>query len=154
MSKIRELVAEKINPIIEKMGYDVVEVEFVKKIDGMNLTFYIDRENGITIDDCEKVHKKIDNPLDELNPTSDGKYILNVSSVGLDKPIKTDEDLKRNLGKKVDITLYKPLESVKRKKFIGILTDFNIQEVTILEENKKIKLPRKMIGNMVLHLEF
>lgn len=153
MAKIIDLVCEKINPIIEKLGYDVVEVEFVKKVDGMNLTFYIDRNEGVTIDDCEKIHKAIDDPLDELNPTKDGKYILNVSSVGLDRPIKTDKDIERNLGKKVDITLYKPLESLKRKRFTGNLIRFDLDDITILEENE-IKIPRKLIGNMVLHLDF
>lgn len=154
MSKITDLVKEKINPIIEEMGYEIVDTEFAKKIDGMNLTFYIDNDSGITLDDCEKVHKAIDGPLDELNPTNDNKYILNVSSVGLDRPLKSDNDFKRNIGKKVDITLYKPLNLIKRKRFTGILLSFNSEEVFISEDNTEIQIPRKMIGNMVLHLDF
>ena len=150
--KVVEIVEEHINPIIENLGYEVVEVEFAKKIDGMNLCFYIDSPNGITIDDCEKVHKLIDAPLDELNPTGDMPYILSVSSCGLDRPIKTDKDLKRNLNKVVDVKLYAPLN--KKKAFTGILKDFNEENIVITENELDINLPRKMIGNISLHLEF
>lgn len=150
--KVVEIVEEHINPIIENLGYEVVEVEFAKKVDGMNLCFYIDSPNGITIDDCEKVHKLIDAPLDELNPTGDMPYILSVSSCGLDRPIKTDKDLKRNLNKVVDIKLYAPLN--KKKAFTGILKDFNEENIVITENELDINLPRKMIGNISLHLEF
>ncbi len=151
-SKVVDLVQSKINPIIENMGYEVVEVEYAKKTDGMNLTFYIDKENGITVDDCEKVHKAIDGPLDDLNPTDESKYILNVSSVGLDRPLKNDRDLKRNIGKEIDIKLYKPLE--KNKEFTGCLVDFTTEDVIIKSGDNEIKLPRKLIGNIVLHLDF
>lgn len=150
--KVVEIVEEHINPIIENLGYEVVEVEFAKKVDGMNLCFYIDSSNGITIDDCEKVHKLIDAPLDELNPTGDMPYILSVSSCGLDRPIKTDKDLKRNLNKVVDVKLYAPLN--KKKAFTGILKDFNEENIVITENELDINLPRKMIGNISLHLEF
>ncbi|MDD4110419.1 MAG: ribosome maturation factor RimP [Clostridia bacterium] len=146
------MVQNKVNPIIEGMGYEVVEVEYAKKIDGMNLTFFIDKVGGIKIDDCEKVHRAIDNQLDELNPTADEKYILSVSSVGLDRPIKTDKDLQRNIGKEVDIKLYVPIN--KKKDYTGILIAFDSESVIINAEEKEIKLPRKLIGNIVLHLEF
>jgi len=151
-SKTIDLVQEKINPIIENLGYEVVEVEFAKKVDGMNLTFYIDKVGGIQIDDCETVHKAIDGQLDELNPTGELSYILNVSSVGLDRPIKTDKDLERNIGKEVDIKLYKPLD--KNKEFTGDLIAFDSENVIIKSGDKEISLPRKMIGNIVLHLDF
>lgn len=151
-SKIINLVETKITPIIEKMGYEVVEIEYAKKVDGMNLTFYIDKVGGINIDDCEKVHKAIDKPLDDLNPTNDEKYILSVSSVGLDRPLKTDKDLKRNIGKEIDIKLYKPID--KKKEFTGILIAFDNEDVIIKANEEEIKLPKNLIGNIVLHLEF
>lgn len=151
-SKTTDLVQAKINPIIEGLGYEIVEVEFAKKVDGMNLTFYIDKTGGITIDDCEKVHKAIDVPLDELDPTGDISYILNVSSVGLDRPIKTDKDLQRNIGKEIDIKLYKPLD--KKKDFTGYLVAFDAENVTIKTDDKETTLSRKIIGNIVLHLDF
>lgn len=152
MAKVVDLVNEKICPIIEEMGYEVVEVEYAKKVDGMNLCFYIDSPNGVNIDDCEKVHKAIDGPLDELNPTEDVAYILSVSSCGLDRPIKTDKDLKRNLNKLVDVKLYAPLN--KRKTFTGNLKSFNENEIVVDENGTETVIPRKMIGNISLHLDF
>ena len=149
MAKTVEIVEEKICPIIENLGYEVVEVEFAKKIDGMNLTFYIDSPNGITLDDCEKVHKAIDEPLDEINPTGDVKYILNVSSCGLDRPLKTNKDFQRNLGKEVDLKLYKAIN--KQKEFTGKLVGFTDETITI-EGFEPFE--RKMVGNVVLHLDF
>ncbi len=151
-SKTVQIIEGNINPIIEKMGYEVVEVEYGKKVDGMNLTFYIDTPNGISIDDCEKVHKAIDGPLDQLNPTNDEKYILNVSSCGLDRPLKTDRDFKRNIGKLVDVKLYKSIE--KKKDFTGTIVEFNEENLVLEIDGKKVELPRKMIGNVTLHLDF
>ena len=150
--KVVELIDKHISPMIENLGYEVVEIEYAKKVDGMNLCFYIDSPNGITIDDCEKVHKFIDAPLDELNPTGDASYILSVSSCGLDRPIKTDKDLKRNLNKKVDVKLYAPIN--KKKEFVGNLVAFDEENITIETNGESIELPRKKVGNIVLHLDF
>ena len=150
--KVVELVTEKICPIIENMGYEVVEVEYAKKNDGMNLTFFIDSAAGVNIDDCEKVHKAIDEPLDELNPTGDVSYILSVSSCGLDRPLKTDKDLKRNIGKKVDIKLYAPIN--KQKLFIGKLVDFNEKSVQIEVDGNILSLEKEKIANITLNLDF
>ena len=148
MAKTIDIVKEKICPIISSLGYEVVEVEFKKKVDGLNLTFYIDSSNGITLDDCERVHKAIDGPLDEVNPTGDLNYILNVSSCGLDRPIKTDADLRRNLGREIDFKLYRAVD--KKKEFTGKLLDFDEQTITF----DVGKFSRKEIANIVLHLEF
>lgn len=120
---------EHIVPIIEKLGYDVLEVEYAKKVDGMNLTFYIDKPEGITIDDCEKVNNAITNVLDEINVSDDAPYILNVSSAGLDRPIKNIKDFYRNKGKKVEIKLYAPLNG--QKVFVGELVGFDEKGYTI-----------------------
>ncbi len=152
MSKVVEIVTEKINPIIENFGYEVVEVEYAKKVDGMNLCFYIDSPNGITIDDCEKVHKLIDEPLDELNPTGDSSYILSVSSCGLDRPIKTDKDFKRNIGKVVDVKLYAPIN--KKKSYTGKIVDFDDKTISLEINGETINLPREKVGNVSLHLDF
>ena len=111
-----------------------MEVTYQKYADGMNLVFTIDSDNGITIDDCEKVTKAIDPILDELNPTNDQPYILSVSSPGIDRPIKTDRDFKRNMEKEIEITLFKKIDGVK--KFDGILKSFNEEEVTIESQGK------------------
>ena len=72
--KISENIFRLVKPIAEGLGLELVEVEYVKKHDGMNLTVFIDKEGGVTIDDCEALHMAIDAPLDELNPTNDAPY--------------------------------------------------------------------------------
>lgn len=128
-SKTKTLCEEKIVPVIERMGYEVVEVEYAKKADGMNLTFFIDKDGGIDVDDCEAVSKTIDPLLDELNPTDDQAYILNVSSPGIDRPLKTDKDFKRHLGKEIAVTLFAKQNGVKN--FEGELVEFDQNTVTI-----------------------
>lgn len=99
MGKVADAVKALVQPIAEGMGLYVLEVLYEKKYDGMNLTVVIDKEGGVTINDCEALHNAIDAPLDELDPIQ-GSYTLNVSSPGLDRPLKLDWDYKRNLGKK------------------------------------------------------
>ena len=99
MKNVKQQVFDLVAPIAESFGLEVVEVEYAKKHDGMNLTVFIDKEGGITINDCETLHRAIDEPLDQLNPTDDQPYILNVSSLGLDRPLTTQRDFIRNKGK-------------------------------------------------------
>lgn len=128
-SKVIDKCNECIVPVIEKLGYDVLEVEYAKKVDGMNLTFFIDNPNGITLDDCEKVNNAITDLLDEINVSDDAPYILNVSSAGLDRPIKNEKDFARNKGKQVEIKLYVPQN--KQKLFTGALVGFDETGYTI-----------------------
>ena len=115
------------------MGYDVLEVEYAKKVDGMNLTFFIDKPEGITIDDCETVNNAITDVLDEINVSDDAPYILNVSSAGLDRPIKNQKDFLRNKGKKVTVKLY--VAKNKQKEFVGALIGFDENGYTIMQED-------------------
>ena len=100
-------------PVIEKLGYEVVEVECDKKRGDLHLTFFIANEPGITLDDCETVHRAIEPVLDELDPSGDAPYTLNVSSPGLDRPFKTKRDYERNYGKPVEVKLYAPYRGKK-----------------------------------------
>lgn len=151
-SKVVEICNLKICPVIENLGYEVVEVEYAKKVDGMNLTFYIDSPNGIQIEDCEKVNNAIEGILDEINPTNDASYILNVSSPGLDRPIKNQKDFLRNKNKLVEVTLYKQKDG--NKKFIGKLTNFTDDEVTIDIDNKPLVFNKKEVALVCPVIEF
>ena len=135
-SKVIEKCNEHIVPIIENLGYDVLEVGYAKKVDGMNLTFYIDKPEGISIDDCEIVNNAIYDVLDEVNVSDDAPYILNVSSAGLDRPIKTIKDFIRNKGKQVEIKLYVPIN--KQKLFVGELINFDEKQYTIKTSNEEL----------------
>ena len=150
--KVKSICIEKINPVIEEMGYEVVEVEYAKQVDGMNLVFYIDNDNGVTIDDCEKVTRAIDPILDELNPTDDKPYILSVSSPGIDRPLKTDRDFNRNIGKEIEITLFSKLDG--KKNFKGKLVSYSQEEVTIEDAKGQTTLKRNLIANIVPIIKF
>ena len=152
MAKVKTICEEKINPIIEELGYEVVEVEYVKKTDGMNLTFYIDKEEGIKIEDCELVSKTIDPVLEEVNPTEDKPYILSVSSPGIDRPLKNDRDLNRNIGKEISVTLFAKIDG--KKKFDGILESFDQETITLNLKDKAIELNRNQIAHIVPIIKF
>jgi ribosome maturation factor RimP len=149
---IAKTVEEFLNPIVEGLGYEIVEVEYAKKPNGMNLTIFIDSVNGIKIEDCEKVHSAIDEPLDELDPTNGASYTLNVSSPGLDRPLSSDKDLKRNLNQMVEISLYSKMDG--KKQYVGTLASFNEDEIIILEGEKQIIFQRSAIAKITKFIEF
>ena len=133
---VSELVSEFATPIVENLGYELVEVKYAKGHSGMELTLFIYSKQGISLEDCEKVSRAIDEPLDELNPTNDVSYTLNVSSLGLDRPIKTAKDAERNLNKKIDVKLYASVDG--KKVYTGILTAYTEKDITIkLEKEEK-----------------
>lgn len=119
---------------IENLGYELVDIEFRNTKDGRMLTFYIYDENGITVDDCEKVSNFLDEKLDELDLIK-GQYYLEVSSQDLSRPLKTDRDLIRN---------YQELLKVKEKSgdvFLGYIEEINDDDFVfrVKEGKKEIK---------------
>lgn len=118
--KTTEIVDSLVRGKIAEMGYELDEVEYVKEYGNMVLTLYIDSENGVTIDDCEKVSRAIDPILDENDPIEEA-YYLSVSSIGIDRPLKKDRDFERNMGKKLQVKLYAPIN--KKKSFWASLPD-------------------------------
>ena len=106
----------------------------------MNLTVVIDKDGGVTIDDCERLHKAIDAPLDELDPI-DVSYTLNVSSPGIDRPLKSERDYKRNLGKDICVKLYQPKDG--KKEYKGTLAAYDDDTFTIEARGKQITFNKK-----------
>ena len=149
---VAKAVEEFLNPIIEGLGYEIIDVEYAKKPNGMNLTIFIDSAEGIKIEDCEKVHSAIDEPLDELDPTNGASYTLNVSSPGLDRPLSTDKDLNRNLNQMIELSLYSKLNG--KKQYVGKLLTYNEDEITILDGEKQISFQRDSIAKIIKFIEF
>ena len=115
--------------------------------------FFIDKKGGVTLDDCEAVHNAIDEPLDSLDPTQNAPYILNVSSLGLDRPIKTDSDFRRNTGEVIDISTFKKIGL--KKNFVGELRDFSDTSITIIDKKgKEMVVDRSIISKATKHIEF
>lgn len=138
--KVADIVKEFAEPIVTNLGYELVEVEYVKKSTGMNLTVFIYNEKGITLDDCEAVSKALDELLEEKDPTNGESYTFNVSSLGLDWPIKNEKDIKRNLNEEIEIKLYAPIEGKKKLEavLIGGNNDY-IEYYLLNDKNKTIK---------------
>lgn len=129
--KTATIVEENLTKVIEDLGYELYEVEYVKKQNGMNLTIFITSEKGpITLKDCELVHRTVDPILDELDPTNGAGYYLNVSSVGLDKPIKSDKDFKRCLNTEIIVKLFAQKDNYN-KEIIGILKSFDDVQIEV-----------------------
>lgn len=118
--------------MIEEMGYELVDVEFVKEGQNWYLRFYLDKEGGISIDDCEKASRAIEKLLDEKDPIEQA-YILEVSSPGLDRQLKKEKDFVKYAGSLVDIKLYKAVDG--SKEFQGTLKGLEGNTVTIEDEN-------------------
>lgn len=131
-------VFEKINPIVEGLGYEIVDIEWAKRDGADNLTVFVDVPSGMSLDDCEKVHRAIDASLDELDPTDGKPYVLNVSSPGLDRPFKKQRDFERNYGKEVEIKLYAPLKG--KKVYEGVLISRTENAVTINDGKQDITI--------------
>lgn len=119
-------------PVLSENQYELVDVEYIREAGVWYLRAYIDKEGGITVDDCEKISRKLGEWLDKGDFIEDS-YILEVSSPGLGRPIKKEKDFIRNTGKKVEARLYKPLN--KQKEYTGILKAFDAGTVTLLMED-------------------
>ncbi len=151
-SKIETICNEKIVPLINSMGYEVIEVDYSKKIDGMNLTFTIYKADGILLSDCERVHRMVDKQLEVLNPTDDKPFILNVESEGLDRPIKNYTDFLRHKGEQYLIKLYASVDG--EKAFEGSLIEYSDTEVVIEKDGKQISFEKSKVAHIVPALKF
>ena len=140
-----------VQPIVDANSFELVDVEYVKEGSNWYLRIYIDKQGGITIDDCEVVSRALSDILDAKDFIEDA-YILEVSSPGLTRPLKKDKDFQRNLEKEVEIKLFKPFE--KRKDFGGILKAFDAETVTIDEDGREIVFNRSDIALIRLAFDF
>ena len=119
-------------PITQKHGFELVDVEYVKEAGSWYLRVYIDKEGGITVDDCEVISRLLGGWLDKEDFIEDS-YILEVSSPGLGRPLKKEKDFARSIGKDVEIRLYKAID--KQKEFTGTLTSYDADSVTLTMED-------------------
>ena len=117
-----------IQPLIDANHFELVDVEWVKEGANWYLRVFIDKEGGITVDDCELVSRAFEEILDKEDYISEN-YIFEVSSPGLDRPLKKEKDFARSIGKDVEIKLYKALN--KEKEFVGVLTAYDPETITI-----------------------
>ncbi|MCQ2510801.1 MAG: ribosome maturation factor RimP [Lachnospiraceae bacterium] len=121
-------------PIIEANNFELVDVEYVKEGSNWYLRAYVDKEGGITVDDCEIVSRAFSDLLDKDDFIEDA-YILEISSPGLGRPLKKEKDYIRSMGKELEIRTFKSIN--RQKEFYGILTAYDENTVTIEMEDEE-----------------
>ena len=143
MSKITEIVTELARPIVEEKGCELWDVEYVREAGQQYLRIYIDKAEGISIDDCEAVSRAVDPILDEKDPIPDS-YMFEVSSAGLERTLRLPAHFQRFMGETVEVKLYSPLDG--SKVYTGVLTGYENGSVTIEIDNETKTFAKEQVA--------
>lgn len=143
MASIEEKVESLLTPIINNLGYELYDVEYAKEGKDYFLRIFIDKLEGIDLNDCEKVNNSINDLLDEADYIKE-QYFLEVSSPGIERILKKDKHLQANMENLVEVKLFKPIE--EQKVIQGILKDFNKETLIIESNDKNFEIERKNIS--------
>lgn len=149
--KITSEVARLAAPILEEMNLELVDIEFQKEGSNWFLRVFIDKEGGVDIEDCGVASEKLSKRLDEVDPIKRA-YFLEVSSPGIERPLKTEKDLRWAVGKRVNVSTYEPIE--KMKVFEGTLMDFDGQSLSVQEGNKLYEIPYDKVAKARIAVVF
>ncbi|KWZ76271.1 hypothetical protein HMPREF3213_04024 [Heyndrickxia coagulans] len=155
MSKVVEVVEQLASPVVEGLGLELVDIEYVKEGKNWFLRVYIDKENGVDIEECGLVSERLGEKLDEADPIPHN-YFLEVSSPGAERPLKKARDFERAVGRTVLVKTYEPLDG--EKTFQGKLIAFHNGYLTLecKVKTKKIEkeIPYDKVANARLAVEF
>ena len=148
---IEKKTEELVMPIIERFGYELWDVEYVKEGSDYYLRIYADKEGGFTVDDCEAVSRAIDPLLDEEDFISDA-YILEVSSPGLTRKLVKERDFERSVGRLIRVNLFKAIDG--EKSFVGNLAEYDNDNLTVeITADNIVTIPRNNISMVRLEFE-
>lgn len=120
-------------PIAAELGLSIWDVRYLKEGAQWYLRIFIDSEEGVSIDDCERMSREVDEPLDKLDPVKEA-YILEVSSPGIERELTREEHFERYLGADIMVRLIRPME-ILGKEFKGVLKDFTKDSITVLDHS-------------------
>ena len=151
MPKVTDIAAGLAGPIVEQCGCTLWDVEYVKEAGEWFLRVYIDKEGGVSINDCEAVSRPLSDALDETDPI-EGSYTLEVSSAGADRVLKKPEHFQRFLGTQVDVKLYRAREG--SKELTGTLKGCEDGDVTVELGGTEVRLEKKDVAQVRLHVTF
>ena len=143
MAKIEERVESLLLKPINDLGYDLYDLEYAKEGKDYFLRIFIDKPEGIDLNDCEKVNDAINDLLDEADYIKE-QYFLEVSSPGIERILRKDKHFNDNMGKIVEVKLFKPIN--KEKTIVGTLKKYDNDFVTVEIENEEISIERKNIA--------
>ena len=145
------IVWDLVAPVADELGYMIWDVEYVKEAGQWFLRLYIDKEGGISIEDCEAVSRPMSDLLDEADPI-EGSYVFEVSSAGADRVLKTDAHFEQFMGAEVEVKLYRPRDG--RKEFVGLLRTHNDGDVTVEINGEIAEFTKKEIALVRLYPRF
>ena len=151
MAKVTDTVAALATPIVEAAGCSLWDVEYVKEAGQWFLRLYIDKEGGISIEDCEAVSRPMSDLLDEADPI-EGSYVFEVSSAGADRVLKTPEHFEQFMDAEVEVKLYRPREG--RKEFVGLLKSYADGGVVIDMNGQSVEFTKQEIALVRLYPRF
>lgn len=148
----REDLKLKIEAFLKEANYELIDIIYRREAGDMVLRLLVDRiGGGITIGECGRLSESIGEMIDESNLIMES-YILEVASPGLDRPLFTDRDFERELGKLIRVNLKKPLEN--KSVIVGKLDRVEVDKIEVLIKEKKTEIPRSLIAKAVLEIEF
>lgn len=143
-------IEEELRPVVEALGYELVFVEYVKEGQDWFLRFFIDKPAGIFIEDCEKVSREVEPLLDEREYIK-GQYILEVSSLGLERPLRNEQDFRNHVGEQIEVSLFKPLD--KKKKYRGVLVSYG-EQLVLMTEGRELSIDIGNISKANISIDF
>ncbi|MBR1565390.1 MAG: ribosome maturation factor RimP [Oscillospiraceae bacterium] len=149
MSKITEKVAALARPIVEEEGCTLWDVEYVREAGTWYLRIYVDKEGGLSINDCERISRRLDPMLDEADPIPDS-YVFEVGSAGAERELKRPSDFERFLGSEVEVRLYQPMNGAKA--FVGKLKGYDGGDVIIETGGNDIRFDKSRVALVKLHI--
>ena len=138
-------------PIVADAGVEIYDVEYVKEGSDWYLRVYIDKPEGVNINDCEVVNRALSAKMDELDFIDDA-YILEVSSPGLGRALKKERHFEKSIGQEVEVKTYKAID--KEKQFVGILQSYEDGVITISTEKKEMKFEKADVASVRLTFDF
>ena len=150
MSKLTDKIAQIARPVVEDEGCSLWDVEYVREAGTWYLRIFIDREDGVSIEDCERISRRLDPILDEEDPIPDS-YVFEVGSAGADRELKRPGDFKQFMGSAVEGRLYRPVDGSKR--FTGTLVDYQDGEVSITQGERTLRFEKDQIAQVRLYVE-
>lgn len=150
-SKVEKTICDMATPIAEENGCFIYDIEYVKEGGAKYLRVFIDREEGVSLDECEAVSRKLSEVLDKVDPIKEN-YYLEVSSPGVERKLTQDVHFERYMGSAVDIGLYKPMNG--SRVLSGELSDYCDSIVTVNCDGEKIDIPRNETAYVKLHFDF
>ncbi|MCQ1527957.1 ribosome maturation factor RimP [Lutispora thermophila] len=149
--KVEDILYDLSMPILNKYKFEFVDIEYKKEGGQWYLRLFIDKDGGITVDDCQLVSEALSDMLDEVDPIEHA-YIFEVSSPGIERPLKTERDYKRNLNKELEIKFYEPYEG--KKVIEAILVDFDEKKVILDYNGENIEIKKDIIAIMKPLIKF